>query len=147
MLHTHEAETWKTLTPLSYDRSALFAGMLVDICVWCVMLVATYCIVWRWAANWRQFRLRTLLAIFAVVAVLLGWWKYEHDDPGVRFLGAIALDVCYVPMLVLLQFPCYVYIPVLFSLGCSVYWIGWIGGRMATKLVQMVCRRAMPKAS
>ena len=64
---------------------------------------------------------------FFAVAVLLGWWRWEYDTAarnvpaGYVFVYAMFSDV---PMLTLLHSPWHVYVPVLFGLGCGVYWIG-----------------------
>ena len=147
--HALWKETWQSvgLTRVPSDRIAfLFPGVLIDVAVWCVILVATGCVVWRWTANSRQFRLGTLFSLSVVAAILLGWWKYEHDDRTILFMGKpviVTLDLP--PMLALLQFPWCVYVPVLFGLGCGIYWIGWIGGILVGKIVGVIHHVAMPK--
>jgi hypothetical protein len=136
-----------TTPPVPLDRIAfLFPGVLIDVAAWCVILVATGCVVRRWAANAWQFRLRTLFSLAVVAAILLGWWKYEHDDRTVFLFGQpviVTLDLP--PLLALLQFPWYVYVPVLFGLGCSIYCTGWIAGILVGKIVTVIHHVAMPK--
>ena len=48
-------------------------------------------------------------------------------------------------MLTLLHSPWYVYVPVLFGLGCGVYWVGWIGGGIMVKIVRGIHHVAMSK--
>jgi hypothetical protein len=124
----------------------LFPGMLIDVAAWCVIVAAASCVVWRWTANARQFRLGTLFSLTFVVAVLLGWWKYEHDARTILFMGQpviVTLDLP--PMLALLQFPWYVSIPVLFGLGCTIYSAIWVGGRIIGGAIRRVRHVAVPK--
>jgi hypothetical protein len=150
MFHTHQVKSGDTFVPASakYDRTVLFPGILVDATVWCLVLVATGCIVWRWTAHGRQWRLRNLFGVSVVVAILLGWWRWECDAAA-KSLPARYVDLYTMysdaPMLTLLQSPWYVYVPVLFGLGCGIYWIGWIGGRIKAKIIEGIHHVAMSK--
>jgi len=146
--HTHEESISRPSNPTAvrYERTALFPGVLVDAAAWCLMLFGTGCVVWRWAANARQFRLGTLFSLFVVAAILLGWWKHEHDDRAVLVFGKlVTITFDPPPMLALLLFPWYVYVPVLFGLGCGIYGIGWMGGRILAKMIKGVHHVALPK--
>lgn len=74
-----------------------------------------------------------MFGVSAIVAILLGWWKYEYDH-GIELpaaADAIGLARYYdAPLVTLLDFDWYVYVPVLFGLGCGIYWIGWMGGKL-----------------
>jgi hypothetical protein len=138
----------------TYPVPSLLPGALVDIGVWCLILIGTGCVAWRWTANAHQWSLRTMFGVIAVVAILLGWWKYEHDAlatwlsaHGVNFteVDDEMVTDSGVPLLALLQFSWYVYVPVLFGLACGIYWIGWISGRIIGRIITMVHHVAMPK--
>ncbi len=97
MFHTYEIVTGDVFVPRSarYDRTPLFPGVLVDPAVWCLVLIATGCVAWQWTAHSRQWGLRTLFWVSVVVAVLLGWWRWEHDiATGPLPAGYIKLFVC-----------------------------------------------------
>ncbi len=151
MFHTHEIETADDIfVPASarYERSALFPGVLVNASVWCLVLVATGCVAWRWTAHGRQWRLRTLFGVSIVVAILLGWWRWEYNA-AVRFFppkyAGLYTTLSDAPMLTLLYSPWYVYIPVLFGLGCGIFWIGWIGGIIVSTIGRVIHHVAMSK--
>ena len=143
-----------TLEGKSYPIKSLLPGTIVDVAVWCLILIATICVVWRWTANGRQWQLRTLFGVFVVVASLLGWWKYERDLFASRLLGdsveltesdvtelTVASEL---PLLALLRFPSHVFIPVFFGLACGIYWIVWIGGVIVTRVIRMGSHAAAP---
>ena len=140
-----------TLEGVSYPVKSFVPGAIIDVAVWCLILIATICVVWRWTANVRQWQLRTLFSVFVVVASLLGWWKYERDLFASRYhvelrgsdLSEFTL-ISELPLLVLLRFPWYVFIPVLFGLACSIYWVIWIGGVIVTRVFRMGSRAAAP---
>jgi hypothetical protein len=150
LLHTHEKKTWRSSDPTAVrcDRTILWPGMIFDVGVWCLVLVGTACVVWRWVGHVRQWRLRTLFGIIVVVAILLGWRKYEYDHgielPGVADVIGLARYYDAPLVTLLLDFDWYVYVPVLFGFGCGIYWIGWMGGKL---LAWITVNRhvAMPK--
>lgn len=146
MPHTREPQTLKASSPSSaqVQQTFLTPGLFIDVAVWGVMLAGTTWIVWRWSANPRQFRLRTMFALSAVAAVLLSWWKCEHRSPATS-LGELDTFIENLPMLALLQFPWYVYVPVLFGLACGICLVGWASGRIMLGLVQVVRHVGMPK--
>ena len=131
-----------------YGRTTLYPGVLVNASASCLVLVATGCVVWRWTTCGRQWSLQTVFGVFFAVAVLLGWWRWEYDTAarnvpaGYVFVYAMFSDV---PMLTLLHSPWHVYVPVLFGLGCGVYWIGWLGGIIVAKIIKGTCHTAMSK--
>jgi hypothetical protein len=154
MFHTHEIVSW-AFDRVSFsrraaldDRTAIFPGALVDVTVWCAVLIATGCVVWQWAAYGRQWSLRTVFGIFFVVAILLSWWRTECNIAAAQVPAKYA-DVFIVlseaPMLTLLRSPWYVCVPVLFGLGCGMYWAGWIGGSIAAKIIKGIHHVAMSK--
>jgi hypothetical protein len=155
MFHTHEVASWDmptrypyTPTNAQHDRTSIFPGIVVDVCVWCLAVLGTACVVWRWTAHARQWSLRTVFGVFCVVAVLLGWWRTEYNiaikvvPPRYPELYTVYAEA---PMLTLLQSPWYVYVPVLFGLGCGIYWVGWIGGAIAAKIIGRIRHVAMSK--
>ncbi len=150
MFHTHEIKSGDTFVPASarYERSALFPGMLVNASVWCLVLIGTVCVVWRWTGHGRQWRLRTLFGVVLVVAILLGWWRWERDVAA-KVVPLKYIEFCLVysdsPMLTLLHSAWQVYVPVFFGLGCGIYWVGWIGSSAAVKIVRGTRYVAMSK--
>lgn len=130
----------RTAAVVRHERTVFWYGMITDVGTWCVMLIGAGWIAWQWSGSPRQFRLRTMFALCAVVAFLLGWWKYENDSrPGVGIVLGNR------PMLELLFSPWYVYVPVLFGLGCGIYWTGWVASGSLRRIARAVHFAAPPK--
>ena len=151
MPHTHHPLVFRVTIAGASGPANLLPGAIIDVAVWCLILTATICVVWRWTANGRQWGLRTLFSVFVVAASLLGWWKYERDLFASRYSVELSdSDVSEftvadeLPLLVLLLFPWYVFIPVLFGLACSIYWVISIGGVIATRVIRMGSHAAAP---
>jgi hypothetical protein len=135
-------------TSVECERTAIFPGALIDVSVWCVVLIATGCVAWLCVAHGRQWSLRTVFGVFFVVAVLLGWWRWEYNIAAAQFPARYAyLYTVYseAPMLTLLNSPWYIYVPVLFGLSCGIYCTGWIGGSVAAKIIKGVHHVAVSK--
>jgi hypothetical protein len=105
------------------SREIAYRALAADVALWLAMMAAAVYIARRalWS-GWR-FKLSSLFAVTTAGAVMLAWWRIERAGWYVR--GASELTSLWQaaagkPLLRLLDFSRYVYVPVLFGAGCLV---------------------------
>jgi hypothetical protein len=128
-----------------YHYEFAYRALAVDAGTCLAIMAATIYIARRalWS-GWR-FRLSSLFAVTTAVAVMLAWWRiegtewYMHNEPDLTRLLQSEVGT---PLLRLLEFSPFIYVPVLFGIGCLVICAMLILGAAARFAVRGMSRRA-----
>jgi hypothetical protein len=116
-----------------------YCALAADAALWLAMIAATVYIARRalWS-GWR-FRLSSLFAVTTAAAVMLAWWRVERARWVVIPLLQAEVGA---PLLRLLDYSPFVYVPVLFGVGCLVMCLILIASTAARFAVRMTRRKA-----
>jgi hypothetical protein len=114
-----------SISPFTRQISCVIAYRVLaaDVALWLAMVVAAVYIARKMLWSGWRFNLSSLFATTTVMAVMLAWWRVERADwqsGGSPELTALWNASAGTPLLRLLDFPPYVYVPVLFGMGCLV---------------------------
>jgi hypothetical protein len=117
-------------------------ALVADAASWLAMIFATGYISRRalWS-GWR-FSLASLFAVTTAVAIMLAWWRVERAQWHVM---PLLQDDVGSPLLRLLDFSSFVYVPVLFGASCLVMFV-ILTGTAAARLAVRKTRRKAPIA-
>jgi hypothetical protein len=114
------SETYDMVAPrfvLHVSNEVGHYALTADIALWLAMMAATVYISRKalWS-GWR-FNLSSLFAVTTAAAVMLAWWRVERANWVVIPLLQAEVGA---PLLRLLDYSPFVYVPVLFGAGCLV---------------------------
>ena len=115
-------------------------GLAADIVAGCAIVMATFVVLWRACSRRFQFGVGFLFSCTTAVAALLSWWRVEYQssplyDPN-RYV--LSNPLAETPMMRLLTFRPYIYVPVLLGIICLV-----LGAMFVLRLAAVSCWRGV----
>ncbi len=116
-----ETTNFRAPGPPDIDSQVTYGKLAVDIALWVALMAATVYLSWRVLSSGWKLSLASLFLITTALAIILAWWRteraywYLRDYPELTGLLRAEADT---PLLRLLHFSPFVYVPLLVGTIC-----------------------------